>query len=278
MRRRTFLGGAGALAVGAGGALARVGGGTNEERGAPSATAAGGPTRRTTETLLPDTKYATPVHVLEAPRDGPTAVVVGGLHGDEPAGFETAAAVAEWSFAAGRLVVVPRANRPAIERGVRKTGEGDLNRQFPPGETPESPLARAIWERLVSADPDVVLDLHESQGVYGVHPEFVGQAVFPTGEGDAPAVAASVVEAANREVVPWYMPVHDYSRGNVLSGSAPLLCHKVGADLGQPAYIAETTSYLLAMETRVRWASRVATGLLAAHGVERAGGAGGGPG
>lgn len=215
--------------------------------------------------LLEGTRYETPVYIREGSESGPTAVVVGGLHGDEVAGYRAAERIADWTFDAGTVIVLPRANRVAIERGTRHGNGGDLNRQFPPDGEPTTKLARAIWDLVSRHDPDVVLDLHESQGIYRVHADLVGQVLFPTVAGDAPAHANEVVTLLNREVVPWYMPFHDYRRGNDLHGTAPLLVHKVVADLGRPGYIVETTDYLLDVETRSRWEARAAGELLARH-------------
>lgn len=257
MRRRAFLAGGLALAGGAG--LGRAG----RRRATVDREPAG--------TILSGAEHETPVYVLEGSDDGPTGLVVGGIHGDERSGYLAAERLLDWSLAAGRLVVLPRAHRAAIERGTRRGAGGDLNRQFPPGRDPPTELARAVWSLVERHDPDVVADLHSSTGIYGVHAEFVGQAVFPTEAGDAPSHAASVVEAANEQVVPWYMPLHDYRVGNVLSGTAPLLVHKVGGDLGVPGYIVETTEFLVDPRTAAGWTVDVAEALLARHGLEREG-------
>lgn len=261
MRRRTFLARSAAAATGA--ALAGLG-----VRGAVSDPPAGGaPGGNPAGMLLEGTRYETPIYAREGSESGPTAVVVGGLHGDEVAGYRAAERVARWRFDAGTVVVLPRANRPAIRRGTRHGVGGDLNRKFPPGEAPTTRLARAIWEFVQARDPDVVLDLHESEGIYGVHPGLVGQALFPTAVGDAPAHADEVIGVLNEEVVPWYMPLHDYRRGNDLRGTAPLLGHKVAADLELPGYIVETVEFMLDIETRTRWEARAAAELLARHGL-----------
>jgi predicted deacylase len=256
MRRRTFL---------AGGAAA-----TGLLLGVPDRDrAVTGPSRDPAGTLLPGTPSETPVYVIEGETAGPTAVVVGGMHGDERSGYLAAERIVEWTPEAGRIVVIPRANRVAIERDTRRGPTGDLNREFPPGETPTTDLARAIWDRLVEAEPDVVLNLHSSKGIYGTHQEFVGQAIFPTAAGDAVSVAGRVTDTLNDEVVPWSMPFHDFRVGNTLHGTAPLLAHKVGGDLGVPAYIVEVAEYLVDPETGAAWTERAATELLANHGITR---------
>lgn len=222
------------------------------------------------DTIMSGTRHETPVYVLEGEQSGPTAVVVGGLHGDERSGIRAAEAILRWTVEAGRLVVVPRANPVAIQRDTREGANGDLNRKFPPGQAPTTELARALWDRIAAAEPDTLVSLHSSKGLYGLHRDFVGQAVFPTEAGGAMPVAESAVNTVNDAVVPWYMPFHDFGLGHPLSGSAPLLEHKVGGDLGAAAHIVEVTEYLLDVETGAQWTEQMATELLTGHGIARA--------
>ena len=141
MRRRAFLSGGVAAALGSGLTLS-----TRSEATAQS--------RDPTDTLLPGTEHETPVFTVEGERDGPTALVVGGMHGDERSGYLAAEAMLEWSVDAGRVVVLPRANRVAIQRDSREGEGGDLNRQFPPGAEPPTELARAIWSLVERESPD----------------------------------------------------------------------------------------------------------------------------
>lgn len=265
MQRRQFIrGGAAAAGTALGVSAVAV--------GSPSTTEAAPSAPEPSDTILPGTPHETPVYIVEGDASGPTAVAIGGVHGDERSGIIACDRLLEWDLAAGRLVVIPRANQVAVERDTREGEEGDLNRQFTPGGEPATELARALWDRIVEAEPDVVTTLQSSKGLYGTHADFVGQAVFPTAAGDAVAVAESATETVNDAVVPWYMPFHDFRVGHSLSGDSPLVSHKVGGDLGKPAHIIEATEYLLDAERGARWTERLATELLAGHGLERAGG------
>lgn len=224
--------------------------------------------REPASTILAGTPHETPVYVVDGDADGPTALVMGGIHGDERSGFLTAERVAEWSFEAGRVVVVPRANRVAIRRGTREGDGGDLNRQFPPGEEPRTDVARALWGVVEEYDPDVLVDLHRSKGIHGFHHEFVGQTIFPSAAGDGVANAEATAARLNA-AVPWYMPFHRFGIGNVADGTAPLLHHKFVGDRGRPSYIVETTTYLTDLRLRIEWTSIAAADLLARHGIER---------
>lgn len=263
MKRRTYLSGIGA-ALGS----AAIGGWFWNRRS--GVTAATGAKPEPAYTLLSGTEYATEVFVIEAPEPGPTALVVGGIHGDERSGYLAAEAVTRWQFDAGRVVVLPRANKPAIEQGTREGVGGDLNRKFPRGEELSTKLAQEIWNDVVLRhDPAVVVDLHRSKGIYKTHYDFVGQAIFPTDADDTPARAVETIEWLNDEIVPWTMPYHEFKRGNIMDGSAPLLAHKVAGALSRPAYIVETTIFLTDLDTRIKWTTAAAEHLLSLHGVER---------
>ncbi len=225
-------------------------------------------TRASSNTILGGTKHETEMYVREGGK-GPTALVVGGIHGDEKSGYRAASEIAEWEIEGGTLVVLPKANQVAIRHDRREGANGDLNRMFPTGEKPESKLARAIWDVVSRHEPDVVLDLHRSLGIYGYHESSVGQVIWPTDVGGASEYAKQTAERVNDDVVPWHMPYHAYRRGGELDGSRPMLIHKVAGDLGKPGYIVETTKFLLDSQTRTRWTKRVARELLSRHGIER---------
>jgi predicted deacylase len=232
------------------------------------------PTRPTTATDAPDRarryEYAigrgadrTAVHVYDSGRPGPTAVVVGGQHGTEPAGWLAARDVANWSVERGGLVVVPEANPRAIGAGTRLVDGRDLNRQFPVGARPTGAQARAIWSVVLRHDADLVVDLHSSRGTYRV--DGVGQAVFPTVTGDAVANAAAAIDRVNRQYD--LEGDHAFRLGNVMGRSGTKLARKVAGDLDEPAYIVETSRRETVLEVRVEWTTAVTRELLRLHGL-----------
>lgn len=107
---------------------------------------------------------------LESEILGPTLLVVAGIHGDEPSGVRAARSLADRGPALrGRLLVLPEANPEALAAESRAApGAGDLNRAFP-GRRLGDPAERRAFSlfRLVrTARPDLVLDLHESDGTW----------------------------------------------------------------------------------------------------------------
>ncbi|WP_254662857.1 succinylglutamate desuccinylase/aspartoacylase family protein, partial [Haladaptatus sp. W1] len=181
---------------------------------------------RTRYTIRDETPDETEVYVTDTGISGPTAVVVGGIQGNEPAGYEAAEDIKTWSIDQGTLVTIPRANPVAIRRDTYYNDRGNLNRKFPPGETPTTPLARAIWDVLTSYDPDVVINLHSSRGIYreDVGPDGVGQAIYPTTVSGAARDAIRTKEYMNRYHLDDSLSDHyRFKRGNLIDGDRPLL-------------------------------------------------------
>ncbi|WP_330630453.1 succinylglutamate desuccinylase/aspartoacylase domain-containing protein [Halocatena halophila] len=126
-----------------------------------SKSAAAAPAGEPDRLLRSGTEEETPLYVNDSGTPGMTALVVGGMHGNETAGHLAATEIANWTPSSGRLVVLPRANAKGVEDGVREPN-GDLNRQFPLESTPTTPLAREIWDVVTEFSPDLIIDLHES--------------------------------------------------------------------------------------------------------------------
>jgi hypothetical protein len=207
----------------------------------------------------------TAVTVVDAERPGPTVVVVGGVHGNEAAGYRAAHRVEDWTVERGTLVVIPEANPRAVANGTRKVDGRDLNAQFPVGERPTSAQARIVWGVVERHNADVVVDLHSSSGVYGVDGG-VGQAVFPTVTGPAVEHADAAIERVNGRYE--LTGNRSFRRGNVMGRSGTTLARKVAGDANETAYIVETTTRDTDLETRVRWTTAVTWELLRLHGLE----------
>jgi protein MpaA len=117
--------------------------------------------------------------ILRGSVGGPVVLVVGAIHGDEPAGAEVVRRVADRRPARGVVVAVSSLNPDGLEAGTRTNARGvDLNRNFglgweasgEPGDPEysgpspfserESRLARSLIRRL---RPDVTVWFHQQQ-------------------------------------------------------------------------------------------------------------------
>jgi predicted deacylase len=97
--------------------------------------------------------------------EGPTAIVIGGVHGDEPEGQIAALRLAretEPSGVLGQLIVVPCASPDASREYTRLWPNGvNFNRSFPgsPDGAPDEQLAD-FFSRMLFPRADVVIDMH----------------------------------------------------------------------------------------------------------------------
>lgn len=154
--------------------------------------------------LPSETRY----YIRQAAAHGPTVLVVGGMHGNEPAGAEAADQIRHWNVTRGRLVVIPRANPPALAANTRnvpgKPGAlGNLNRNFPttnPARGTQGPTAEHLWEFVTILKPDWVLDLHEGFDFHATNDKSVGSSIIHFDEPDTTPFAVKMVEAVNAEI------------------------------------------------------------------------------
>ncbi len=167
------------------------------------------------------------VHKLESGKPGPVMLVVGGIQGDEPGGFNAASLlVTDYRITEGSVWVVPNLNFISIikrSRGVH----GDLNRKFAglKKSDPEFDTIRRIKGLIQDENVDFILNLHDGSGFYrekridNLHgPHRWGQCVIVDQEkiqnkkfGDLAAMARTAVADVNRNLL---LPSHSYRLRN----------------------------------------------------------------
>ncbi len=140
----------------------------------------------THDLLAKGTEWETPAYTYDSGKEGPTVVIIGGMHGNEPAGAAAAAQIRHWPVLTGKLIVIPRANQKALSARQRRipdfpTASSDLNRNFPKtGEPNEARtvLAKAIWAFVTELKPDWVIDLHEGFAINRQNSKSVGSSIL----------------------------------------------------------------------------------------------------
>lgn len=210
--------------------------------------------------IAPDTPYSARVVTIVGPEEGPTVLIVGGVHGDEPAGARAAEQIAGWTPTRGTLIVVPRANGPALEAGTRRVpraaaaagavgDERDLNRCFPRADddAPKGGLPAAIWELVRELEPDYLLDLHEGYHFAQIEPKSVGSSIIADASPASLARAAAMVGALNASIAD--EKKHFVVKEVAVSGSLARAAHEV---FGIPSMILETTTRGQAVAFRAR--------------------------
>ncbi|MFP4177381.1 MAG: succinylglutamate desuccinylase/aspartoacylase family protein [Acholeplasmataceae bacterium] len=122
-------------------------------------------------TYLEDSEDRFTVYTFDTDVEGPTFFIIGGIHGDERAGWMAAQEMLTHDFRRGTVHILPIANRLAtVQDPPRRNapGRADLNRAFP-GDADGSALdrlAHALFAVIAQKEPDIVLDLHESLESY----------------------------------------------------------------------------------------------------------------
>ena len=161
-----------------------------------------------------------PLYVFSGAEPGPTALIQGGIHGDEVAGVHALQEMleAELRPTHGRLLVCPVMNPGAYRARERKAPGGlDLNRCFPgdaDAEEKELRLARVFMDLVESERPALMATLHESQKRYdpAVNPSFGQTLVY--GVEPMPPIVQRTVDRLNARFstpeerwAPQYYPV-----------------------------------------------------------------------
>ena len=160
----------------------------------------------TTNRLMAETRFATPCYTIDSGIPGPTVLIVGGVHGNEPAGAKAAESMCQWPIKAGRLLILPRANVPGLAANKRlipglETNLSNLNRNYPRAKQKDSEargdLARAIWKFATDNKPDWILDLHEGYDFHQLNDKSVGSSIICVPLPTAQAAADEMLAAVN---------------------------------------------------------------------------------
>lgn len=119
-------------------------------------------------TLVNAQQWDFTLHKHSSSRSGPTMLVIGGIQGDEPGGFNAASLlVTDYQLHNGELWIVPNLNFESIikrSRGVH----GDMNRKFKSikATDPEYRLVEKIKRIITDQQVDLILNLHDGSGFY----------------------------------------------------------------------------------------------------------------
>ena len=190
---------------------------------------------------------------MDSGQAGPTVFIGGGAHGDEPAGAAAAEAIRHWPIVRGKLVVVPRANVPALKANKRSIpgaprAEGNLNRNYPlsSSDTPRGTPAREIWALVLEQQPDWLLDLHEGYDFHQVNSNSIGSSILGSAHTNCETAGRLMLKAIN-DTIPEPELKFIYRR----MGTRGMLARSAADVLDIPAMILETTSKR-PLEERVR--------------------------
>ncbi|MCL2122935.1 MAG: M14/M99 family metallopeptidase, partial [Desulfovibrionaceae bacterium] len=229
------------------------------------------------------------VYKIYGRTDGPTVMLLGGIHGNEPGAYLSADLYADVKLKRGNLIIVPRANFHSIIKNQRGNGS-DMNRKFA-GTLPNDP-EKSIVDILKSlmAESDVLITLHDGSGFF--RPEWMSLALNPHRYGQSIiADAAAHTVSANGKTLPLQQyaqyvlqkvnkeisdPRHAFRFLNMRTASENSLYkeHRKSAtyyalmELGIPAFCIETSHDLPDLTSKVYQHNLVINAFLNLFGVE----------
>ena len=199
--------------------------------------------------------WQTEWYAYESGISGPVVMVVGGIHGNEPAGARAALQIRNWTVDQGKLIVIPRANQLGLKANTRWIPEfrndrklRDLNRNFPRSGDPstQTEIAAGIWEFVEQQKPDWFFDLHEGFDFHRLNQKSVGSSVI-TFPGET-QFAKQLADAANHHISE-NRQFSVLSKSGPANGSIARACHE---QWGAKSFILETTFKEQAISQRTR--------------------------
>lgn len=218
---------------------------------------------RSERILLEGSSLETTYTLVTTPVEGPVVLVIGGIHGDEPASYLAAGEIASWVVDRGTLIVIPRANTAAIRRQHRLGADLlDLNRTFPGRHDggPTEQLAAAIYAVMLEHQPDWVIDLHEALYFERIQPGALGQTIIYPPGATSSLFVEELLKAVNLTIE---SPAnHFLPRRGLLNGTALRAAVSAGAE----GVIVETCRQL-PLEIRVDYQRQAVLSLLYLLGV-----------
>ena len=236
-----------------------------------------------------DTPQELVVYKIRGRAAGPTAMLLGGIHGDEPGAYLSADLYADLTPRRGNLIIVPRANFRAVLHGQRGPG-GDMNRKFG-ASAPDDPENQviAVLKRLM-AESDLLITLHDGSGFYRpewtselANPNRYGQCVITDtaeythpGSGTAIPLKTPALKAIARVNEDIADPLHKFHYFNMETADDESLYkeHRDSATyfaltkLGIPAFCIETSKNLPDMGMKIRQHNLVVNAFLQLYGIE----------
>ena len=158
--------------------------------------------------LAKGTKWETFYYQRDSGVEGPVVFITGGVHGNEPAGARAAEQMRHWKIKKGRLIVVPKVNKPGLMADIRylpgkPKDLRDLNRNFPKSEqepTAKDMPASALWGLLRASKPDWFIDLHEGYDFHQINSDSVGSSIIDVKGELANAIVPKMLEVVNATI------------------------------------------------------------------------------
>jgi predicted deacylase len=212
---------------------------------------------RSSGLIAEKTEWENPYYLVDSSVEGPTLLITGGLHGNEPASYRAAEQIRHWPIRRGKLLVVPRVNTPGLRQNTRwLPGEAEAtrnaNRNFPksggPNEARSVPV-KALWEFIREQKPDWVVDLHEGFDFHVVNPKSDGSSIVYFDTSEMQELAAKIHHDVNATIDDPDRRIVKLSKSGPIDGG---LVRAAVERLGAKGFCFETTYQKQPVSTRTR--------------------------
>ena len=135
----------------------------------------------TTRPFMEGTVEENTVVCIDSGLPGPCVYIVGGIHGDELAGWQAAERLkTELQPTCGKVYILSPVNRSGAAAETRfVVNSGDMNRVFPGDHNSKdmaTRIAAALTDEIKRTEPDLILDLHEAKFELGTGSTYAGLA------------------------------------------------------------------------------------------------------
>jgi len=212
---------------------------------------------RSSGLIAEKTEWRNPYYIVDSSVEGPTLLITGGLHGNEPAGYRAAEQIRHWPIRRGKLVVVPRVNTPGLKQNTRwlpgeEKATRNANRNFPKsGERNEarSVLVKALWEFIREQKPDWVVDMHEGFDFHIANPKSDGSSIIYFDTPEMQELAAGIHDEVNATIDDPDRKIVKRSKSGPIDGG---LVRATIERLGAKGFCFETTYQKQPISTRSR--------------------------
>ncbi len=158
----------------------------------------------TIKTLAAGSRYATDLYVIKSGQPGPVVMIIGGIHGNETAGYKAALQLVNCRPTRGTLLILPEANQRAIAANKRAaSGDADLNRAFPSTKTgsAQGVLAKAILQAIKDYKVEWLMDMHEGYDYSkNSSSDSVGQSLIYYPSSSMTPLAKKIVSSINTSI------------------------------------------------------------------------------
>jgi len=192
---------------------------------------------RSSGLIAEKTEWENPYYIVDSCVEGPTLLITGGLHGNEPAGYRAAEQIRHWPIRRGKLIVVPRVNTPGLRQNTRwlpglPEETRNANRNFPKSGGPNrarSVPIKALWGFIREQKPDWVVDLHEGFDFFVANPESDGSSIIYFDTPEMQKLAAKIHDEVNATIDDPGRKIVKRAKGPINGGLVRATIERLGA-------------------------------------------------